>query len=321
MAYALRPSKSKLRPLISILIPCYNAEQWVGKAIKSALGQTWPEKEVVVVDDGSIDTSSGIIRGFGDQIRWETGPNRGGNVARNRLLELARGDWVQFLDADDYLKPEKIAFQLKEASGGMAADVIYSRVLIDEDSNLKASQLNREFDIYSQWIAWHLPQTGGCLWRRSALEEIGGWNQAIPCCQEHELYLRALQLGLRFKHTPTPLAVYRIWSEETVCRRDPRKVVHVRTQLIENMCAWLRETGRWSEQHAATAGRACFEMARTLAKFDIREAAEYHRSMKDRGLIRLSGPAAPATYRIAYWIGGFSAAERLACLRRVSHAS
>ena len=79
--------------LVSILIPCFNAKRFVHEAIESALRQTWPEKEVIVVDDGSQDGSLEVIKNFGDSIRWETGPNRGGNVARNRLLELAKGEW------------------------------------------------------------------------------------------------------------------------------------------------------------------------------------------------------------------------------------
>jgi glycosyltransferase involved in cell wall biosynthesis len=81
--------------LVSILIPCYNAERWVAQAIETALAQAWPEKEIIVVDDGSQDGSLEVIKRFANRIRWETGPNRGGNVARNRLLELARGEWLQ----------------------------------------------------------------------------------------------------------------------------------------------------------------------------------------------------------------------------------
>ena len=80
-----------MSPLVSILIPCFNAEHLVGQAIESALAQTWPHKEVIVVDDGSTDASLEVIRRFDRRIRWESGPNRGGNVARNRLLELSSG--------------------------------------------------------------------------------------------------------------------------------------------------------------------------------------------------------------------------------------
>src|SRR5260370_41966977 len=110
--------------LVSILIPCFNAERWVAQAIESALSQTWPEKEVIVVDDGSTDASLEIIESFGARERWETGPNRGGNVARNRLLELARGEWLHYLDADDYLVPEKIASQMEFIDVNQSTDIV-----------------------------------------------------------------------------------------------------------------------------------------------------------------------------------------------------
>src|SRR5689334_13854684 len=117
---------SKDTPLISILIPCHNAEQWVSQSISSALAQTWLNKEVIVVDDGSTDRSLEIIRSFGDAIRVEAGPNRGANPARNRLLELAQGQWLQYLDADDYLLETKVADQLTAIHGEADIDVIYS---------------------------------------------------------------------------------------------------------------------------------------------------------------------------------------------------
>ena len=116
--------------LVSILIPCYNAERWVAQAIESALAQTWSEKEIIVVDDGSRDGSLDVIKSFGNQIRWETGPNRGGNVTRNRLLELARGEWLQYLDADDYLLPPKVERQVTFLREYPACDVVYSPVLL-----------------------------------------------------------------------------------------------------------------------------------------------------------------------------------------------
>jgi glycosyltransferase involved in cell wall biosynthesis len=81
---------------VSILIPCYNAERWISQAIESALNQTYQYKEVIVVDDGSTDNSLEIIKSFGDRIHWETGENKGGNITRNRLLELSTGEWLQY---------------------------------------------------------------------------------------------------------------------------------------------------------------------------------------------------------------------------------
>ncbi len=100
---------------VSIIIPCYNAEKYVAEAIQSALDQTYPHCEVIVIDDGSTDGSLEVIKCFGDKIRWETGPNRGGCAARNRGLELAQGEWIQFLDADDLISAEKIERQMELA--------------------------------------------------------------------------------------------------------------------------------------------------------------------------------------------------------------
>ena len=304
-----------MTPTVTIAIPCLNAAQWLGAAIESALAQTAPGCDVIVVDDGSTDHSVEIARGFGTRVQLIVGSLRGGNAARNSALHAARGEWIQFLDADDYLEPPKIAQQLAEAHDGADADVIYSPVWI-EDGHRTRSALDPTHDIFAQWIAWELPQTGGALWRRSALLSLGGWKEDQLCCQEHELYARALKVGLRFVFSPTAHAVYRIWSESTVCRRDPRQLVRVKTQLIDELHSWLAGCGRWTREHQRLAGRACFEMARTLARHDAAEAAAYHRERRALRLVQLTGPAAPLRYRLIYHTLGFACAERLAASSR-----
>src|SRR5439155_25020344 len=100
-------------PLVSVIIPCYNAGRWVGDAIRSALNQTYTNVEIIVIDDGSTDDSLEVIRAFKDKVRWKTGVNHGPCAARNLGLGLAQGEWVQFLDADDLLHPQKIQLALE----------------------------------------------------------------------------------------------------------------------------------------------------------------------------------------------------------------
>jgi len=92
-------------PDLSVVIPCYNAEKWIARAIESVLVQDGPNLEIMVVDDGSTDGSLEIITSFGDRIRWVSGGNHGASAARNRGLSLSASDYVLFLDADDYLVP------------------------------------------------------------------------------------------------------------------------------------------------------------------------------------------------------------------------
>jgi glycosyltransferase involved in cell wall biosynthesis len=306
-----------MTPLVTIGIPCYNAGNWLRTAIDSALSQQYPEKEVIVVDDGSTDNSLLIAGAYGDRITLTRTPHRGANFARNVVLQESQGEWIQYLDADDYLEPEKISRQFAEAENLEEADVLYSQVwelrtTADGRPEHTRSVLDTKRDLYSQWLTWELPQTGGALWRKSALADLGGWRADQPCCQEHELYLRAIQAGLRFHHTPTPGAVYRIWSEDTLCRKDPRRVIQVKTKLIDHLRDWMQKKKIWTAKHQQLAARACFEMARTLARQDMREAAGYHRERKKNGLIALEGPAAPPSYRLAYSFLGFRGAETLA---------
>jgi glycosyltransferase involved in cell wall biosynthesis len=300
---------------VSICIPCFNTARWIAQAVQSALDQTWSNKEVIVVDDGSTDGSVEILETFGTKLRLIRGPHRGSNAARNEALRVATGEWIQFLDADDFLLPEKIARQFAEAAV-VEAHIIFSPVWFEQDGQRRASEIDRARDAEMLWLAWKLPQTGGCLWRKSALEALSGWNEATPFCQEFELYRRAIEAGLRFCFAPTANAVYRVWSEESLCRKDPRQVVAVRTELYRGFIAWLDAHGRLTSEGRALAGKACFEMARTLAKLDLAEAARYHRDRKEERLIHLAGPAAPLSYRAAYRTLGFTFAERLASTLR-----
>lgn len=301
---------------ITIGIPVYNCERWIGETIRSALDQTWPDKEVLVIDDGSTDGTVDICRAFGGEIRFISQGKRGGNAARNHALRLAAGEWIQFLDADDYLRPEKIAKQL--ATGATTdSDVVCSPVVFEkweEDRivNRVPQVFENPIDWFSNWIRWNMPQTGGCLWRKESLLKIGGWNESFTCNQEYELYFRAFKSGMRFKFVDVPEAVYRLWSEDTVCRKDKSSVIKGKTELLRQFLDWLRSTGNFRPEYKRLAGVACFEMARTLAARDLWQAEQYYSARRNEGLISVDGPAAPWKYRFALTFLGFSAAEQLA---------
>ena len=308
---------------VSILIPCYNAERWVGAAIHSALDQTHPEIEVIVVDDGSTDGSLEIIKSFGDQIKWETGPNQGGNVTRNRLLELSTGEWLQYLDADDYLLPEKLSTQLAEAEDPGNYDLLWSPGVYeywDEDGTVRQEpQTLQDEDPWVALIRWRLPQTGASLWRSSKVKSVGGWKPDQPRCQEHELYLRLLQHNARFKFCPSALSVYRQWSLGTVCRRDPLSTTRTRMQIVDVAEHWISKCGFLTPEVATEilatriqCARAVIPIAREMAtRLSATAVARAgHRSLPTE-------PWFPALYRAAFKIVGFRCAEFMASAARV----
>jgi glycosyltransferase involved in cell wall biosynthesis len=112
-------------PLVSVLIPAFNSARWISESLESVLSQTDANLEVIVADNGSSDGTPDVVRqGFGGRVRVVHEATRGAGAARNRLLDEAKGDFLQFLDADDLLEPGKIRRQLDilQASGG---DVVW----------------------------------------------------------------------------------------------------------------------------------------------------------------------------------------------------
>lgn len=103
-------------PLVSILIPAYNAEPWIGDAIQSAIDQTWHRTEIVVVNDGSKDRTLDVARKYAsNKVKILSHDNQGASATRNRALREAQGDYIQWLDADDTIDPTKIALQITSA--------------------------------------------------------------------------------------------------------------------------------------------------------------------------------------------------------------
>ena len=189
-----------MTPLVSVLIPCFNAERYVGEAIESALAQTHPNVEVVVVDDGSTDGSPDVIRSFGSRIVVEIGPNRGACAARNRALALSHGEFVQFLDADDLLSPNKIERQLPILLRD-EADLVFCKGRIFRNGarpvpKKRAIEPLNGADPFVYCLRQGLA-TEGPLHRRTKLELVGGFREGLVRAQEFDLHLRLTAAGTR----------------------------------------------------------------------------------------------------------------------------
>ena len=104
----------QMKPLVSILIPAYNAQQWLSDTSESALAQTWEKTEIIVVDDGSTDQTPHLARKFASKsVRVVAQENRGAAAARNTAYAACQGDYIQWLDADDLIDPDKVEVQMR----------------------------------------------------------------------------------------------------------------------------------------------------------------------------------------------------------------
>ena len=310
-----------ISPIVSILIPCHNAEQWIGAAIESGLQQTWTNKEIIVVDDGSTDHSVSVIQRYADQIHFEVGFRRGGNGTRNRLLELAKGDWLQYLDADDYLLPDKIAQQLETLKKFPTADLIFGPIILehwqDDGVTQEILPIPEPHDPFLLLSAWRLPQTGSPLWRKQAIVDAGGWEPDQPCCQEHELYLRMLMSGKSFIFNKDSGAVYRQWSQTTLCNRDTILVNNKRLEILQRLEDHLRAEKHLTHDRLHSINETRFRIARSFWP-DHRDLAlglmgQVHALEPD---FMPSDETATARYRLAYKYLGFRVSELLGSVNR-----
>ncbi len=200
-------------PSVTVVIPCWNAERWVSRAIDSALAQTGVNLDVIVVDDGSSDRSLEIIRSFGDRIAWLTGANQGAPVARNLGVFRSQSEYVLFLDADDYLEEGALACWSSVASR-TAADLVLAPFEYEygiDGKRKSGSSISKPIvtaRLLRNWIAGDFIPPCAVIWRRQFVREIGGWREGLRRNQDGELLMRALILGAHVDVAERGLGVY-----------------------------------------------------------------------------------------------------------------
>ena len=307
------------KPLVSILVPAYNAERWIRQSLDSALEQTYPATEIIVVDDGSTDSTAEVIRRYEGRVRLVAGKHAGGNAARNQLAGLARGEWLQFLDADDYLLPDKIADQMRLVSQNPDVDVVYCPVLLLDE--LKGTQhilpIEPGDDFTLHFIRWGHLNTNAFLFRREALMEVGSWNPEQAACQEHELLYRLVCADKKFALVNHPGAVYRFHSAPSVSRKDPLRTLRLKLELLDKMESYLERSRRMTSQHRKELFAGRLEGARSAWKIDPVWARTLAKRARTAGTWWVSfSPALPASFQFALRFLGYAGAERLAGMAR-----
>lgn len=210
-------------PLVSILIPACNAAPWIAKTLASALAQTHPRCEIIVVDDGSRDDTLAIARDLAarhpGRLRVETQANAGASAARNHALRLARGDFIQYLDADDLLSPRKIEFQLAlldTRPTGTLATCRWGR--FENDPAAARFVDDAVFHDFKplDWLRLHC-RTGAMMhpaaWLvpRTVATAAGPWDESLSLNDDGEYFARIVLAadGIAFCSDPDAASYYR----------------------------------------------------------------------------------------------------------------
>lgn len=199
-----------MSPLVSILIPAFNSEEWIADTIRSALNQSWPNKEIIVVDDGSRDETLSIARQFASKIvHVVSQENQGSCAARNRAFELCQGDYIQWLDADDILSRDKIAKQMEMAERSGNRRTLFSSSwahFMYRPAKAKFIPTSLWCDLSpTEWLLRKMGQnlhmqTATWLVSRELTEAAGPWNTQLLVNNDGEYFCRVLleSDGVRF---------------------------------------------------------------------------------------------------------------------------
>jgi len=208
-----------MRPLVSILIPAFKAQEWIGDTLRSAIAQTWPNKEIIVVDDGSPDGTAEAARRFSSQgVQVFTQQNQGAAAARNMAFSLSHGDYIQWLDADDLLSPKKISSQmdvlgenpdkrtLVSSGWGQFMYRYHHAKFIPTDlwrdlTAVEWMQIAMEQNLHMQTATW--------LVSRELTEAAGPWNTKLLGDDDGEYFGRIMMQSSRIRFAPEAKVFYR----------------------------------------------------------------------------------------------------------------
>ncbi|OOG51168.1 glycosyltransferase [Polaromonas sp. C04] len=222
---------------ISVVIPCFNADKYIEAAIRSVLAQEWPQLEIVVVDDGSSDNSSKLVRDKFPEVVLLRQANQGVAVARNNGISHAKGDWIAFLDADDIWLPGKLHAQWATLKATPAARMTYTAWQVwsglepTPSPECLAALLNDadETDRWSGATGWVYSQllldcvvwTSTVLAHRTVFKEVGQFDPTLRIGEDYDLWLRASRVT-QILRVPRPYALYRMHSA-SITKSVPEK--------------------------------------------------------------------------------------------------
>jgi glycosyltransferase involved in cell wall biosynthesis len=197
---------------VSVIIPAFNAGRFIAEAVDSVLAQTVPAAEVIVIDDGSTDDTQQCLRPYGDRITYTWQRNQGVAAARNHGLKRAQGDFVAFLDADDYWHPQKLELQLKAFSQNPSLGLLGTEVFDWPAADLPKPNDDGSFIVDVPWrnlVVRNCFTTSAVMIRRELLQRVGLFDTNLHGPEDYDFWLRLSEVA-GSANLKRPLTGYRM---------------------------------------------------------------------------------------------------------------
>ncbi|MER3494736.1 MAG: glycosyl transferase family 2 [Mastigocladus sp. ERB_26_2] len=262
--------------LVSVIIPCFNAARWLAQAIDSCLQQTYPNIEIIVIDDGSTDNSLEILKSYGNKIIWKSCSHKGGNHARNLGFVLSKGEYIQYLDADDYILPEKIERQVhfleKTGADVVYGDWRYKRHLPDGTSYLDKIEIaGLQADILESLLLDWWTAVASLLYRRAAVEKSGGWDEELAVAQDRDFFLSVVINGAKVVYQPGCYSVYRRYGNVTVSSSSTSRWIQHHFIVLKKAENKLLKLKKFDDKYRSAMAQCYLNLARVALKHNYYE--------------------------------------------------
>ena len=227
-------------PFLSIVIPTYNRQRFISDAIESALSQTYQNFEILVVDDGSDDGTSEIVRSFSDaRLRYVEKNHSGAPATRNRCIAEAQGEFLVWLDSDDMLLPDTLAVYVEALSRTPEADILYGDLIVTDHQFRQTSEVqyqdwygkNRE--LLANLFHSNCIPNPGTLVRKSLYNKFGIYDESFRRAHDYELWTR-FALKANFKHVPIKVVKWR-WHDSNMSSGSVKLDTSFDAKIIKNM--------------------------------------------------------------------------------------
>jgi glycosyltransferase involved in cell wall biosynthesis len=268
--------------VVSVIITTYNRKAFLEEAIRSVLDQSYGEKEIIVVDDGSTDGSREAVRDI-PSLRYEWKENGGISSARNLGIALAQGDYLAFLDVDDLWKREKLAVQMSRMAAEGSVVSYTDEIWLKDGRWLNQRKRHRKYSgsIYDRCLPLCIISPSSALIRKEIFSEVGLFDETLPVCEDYDMWLR---ISCRYPvlFIPEPLIVKRGGHDDQLSRSYEVMDKYRIKGLLKILDARILT----SSQIAATAAelrKKSLIVAKGAEKRGRNEEALYYYSLAERG--------------------------------------
>ncbi|WP_289020803.1 glycosyltransferase family A protein [Desulfobacter postgatei] len=283
---------------ISVIVPTYNHARYIGRTLTSILDQTYTDFEIIIIDDGSTDNTKAVVENFKDyRIRYFYQENRGACAARNHGISKARGKYLLFEDADDFLESEHFEKYIKVAIENPGVNTygpaVKVRFVNGEMNVLALKGKCPGSDLLEHWLCHWAIHPNCILWARENVEKVGKWDETLHANQDGDFAMRALIKGIRFVFVEdAPPAKYLRHENESeqISSTFNNKTISSKIRVLEKIEKRLVETGNMKKKYKTAIGEKYYEFARLwLHSFpDISDAC-FRKFKKLNGFQKPSG--------------------------------